>query len=159
YGGVFLQRALGHQVADDDRSRGDADFRLEPRAFGLRSRQQRCHASFRPRHLRDDSQRRPHRAFRGVLEGARGAEAGENAVAVVLEPETVIAIEGRLAYGPKSLVDGAQVFRVETRRKIGGADQIAIHDREMAALAAATLLRAGRRLWARLARAQRPDGV
>jgi hypothetical protein len=118
---LLLRRALADQIADDDKSGGDADAdgeRLPP--TGLQARHRRCY--FQPG---------PHRALGVVLMRPGIAEIGQHPVTHVLGDKAVIARDdgGNRVLVGSDLV--AQFLGVEPHRQGRRADEIAEHHRQL----------------------------
>ena len=113
------------QIADHDQAGGDADPHLQ--------RRRRPASSFATASIK--RQPGPHRALGVVLMRLRIAEIGEHAVAHVLGDEPA---ERAATISATAAVIGAddlaQILGIEPGRERGRADEIAEHDRELAAL-------------------------
>ena len=121
---LFLRRALSDEIADHDDAGRDADADLQ--------------LLLRPRfELRDDGgdvEAGPDRPLGVVLVGARKAEIGQHAVAHEFGDEAVVARDRARTGVLIGANDLAHVLGIEPRRQRGRADEIAEHDRELAAL-------------------------
>ena len=121
---LLLGGARADEVADHDEPSGDADAHLQGNAGG----------GLELRHRLD--QRKPglHGAFGVMLVGLGIAEIGQHPVAHVLGDETAGLGDEIGAATVIRTDDLAHVLGVEASRERGRADEVAEHDRELAAL-------------------------
>ena len=121
---LFLRRALPDDIANHHDAGGDADANLQTL---LRGRVElRDHS--------DDIEPGPDRALGVFLMGAREAEIGQHAVAHEFGDETVIARDRARTGVLVGANDLAHVLGIKSCRHRGRADEVAKHDRELAAL-------------------------
>jgi hypothetical protein len=140
-------------IADDHRSRGDADphRELDPR------RPANC--GIQLRHRIDDIETRPHRTLGLVLMGARVAEINEDAVAHVLGDKAVVAPDRRAAAVLIRRDHIAQIFGVHPGGECRRSHQVAKHHGQLAALGLGWhRCRCRYQGWGRRRSAERGDG-
>ena len=143
---LLLSYARADHLADHDQTGRDADPGRE-RLTG--ERLQSCQRM-------DDREPGPDRSLGLVLVRPRPAEVRQHAIAHVLGDETVEArdhLDHALLICREHL---PHVFRIEARRKLGGADEIAEHHRELPALGGRCRCRG--RAWRRSGRRGGPIG-
>ena len=85
-------------------------------------------------HPFDDAQACPHRALRVLFVSLRVTEIGQNAVADVARDESLVAFDRRLTHPLIRAYQLAQILWILALRELGGTDQVAKHDRELATL-------------------------
>ena len=110
------------EIADDDEAGLEADPDLQ--AIG----------SFQAADRVDERQAGPHRPLDVVLMRLRVAEIGHDAVAHRPCDEAVKAGDRVGDAAPVSGEDRSEILRVQPRREVGGADEVAEHHRELSSL-------------------------
>ena len=119
-----MRRALSDKVADYDDPGGDADADLE---IFIRPRFELCNDG-------RDVEAGPDRTLGVLLVSARKAKIGQHAIAHEFGDEAVIACDSARTGVLIDANDLAHVLGIQPGRHRGRADEIAKHDRELAAL-------------------------
>ncbi len=159
--GGFFGCPFADDVADDHRSGGDADARLQHHGVWF------ADTGTQGLHGCDDLEPRSRRALGVVLVGLGVAEIGEHAVAHVARHVSVEMFDSRLAGVLIGAIDVAKVLGVESLRQLGRAHEITEHHRQLPVLGVGSRRRrtcfrlafTGRRSGRRPIVLQRSDGL
>ena len=124
----FLGSAFTHDVADNYRSGGDTDSNCQYRCVPF------SNPGVQLGHRIHDREARPDGSFGIVLVCLWVSEVNEHAVTHVAGNEALVVLDGISAGVLKGRYDLAHILWIELRRECGRTDEIAEHDRQLAAL-------------------------